>query len=195
MKLDKKIIKVVGILIFGFLTACQQEHFIDALSEQDKELLHKVGTNQTMAKVKSDLRDYDFISPYPPLTEEGKAFVGHYQVTISCEDRYAECNDGVVEATVVLLNNGAAHRTIVNIGSNNVTHAVRQRRDFWTYDEKLKKIIMQNTEGGEIFFNVTNQRDLEMDLERMANAKANQKYFAKDKAGFPQQAYVLKRVL
>ena len=177
------------------LTACEDKPVLDEVvfasqakgGEDLRNSLSKVAGRGGMEVVKDQ---YAIL----PLTEVAKPYVGRYTVTIDCSDRFIRCNEGQADLVLTLLEDGTARRSIVYTGLVAFDNNLHYRKDSWSYDEIHHQIILHRDTGVEFFYNVTEENDLIMDLEKVINGtELNRKYFAEGNP-VPAKAYMLKKV-
>nr|WP_168381723.1 hypothetical protein [Acinetobacter indicus] len=126
------------------------------------------------------------------VPEAALAYVGRYQVKISCEDAYVKCETGTADFILTLLPDGTAHRSIVYLGRVMAGAQMNYHLDYWMYDEAAHQIIVHRSNGVEIFYDIDGTQNLRMDLEKIATVSTvNQQYFSRNP--LPAHAYYLEK--
>jgi len=125
------------------------------------------------------------------IPQNAKAYIGRYQCTISCKDPFANCDQGTSDYVINLLADGSAHRTMIHLGQITFASNFHYRQDRWAYDAEHHQVVVYRSNGVKFFYDIDQDKNLVMDLEKIAHAsERNQQYF---NAGnpLPQQAYRL----
>lgn len=125
------------------------------------------------------------------IPESAEPYIGRYQATISCDDPFVNCESGSSDFVVNLLEDGTAHRTLIHSGQITFASNLDYRQDHWSYDPSHHQVILHRSSGVEFFYDVDQDYNLVMDLDRTAHAtERNKQYFA-DGNPLPKQAYRL----
>lgn len=126
------------------------------------------------------------------VPEAALAYVGRYQVKISCDDTYVKCEKGTADFILTLLPDGTAHRSIVYLGRVMAGAQMNYHLDYWMYDEATHQIIVHRSNGVEIFYDIDDRQNLRMDIEKIATVSTvNQQYFSRNP--LPAHAYYLEK--
>lgn len=126
------------------------------------------------------------------VPEAALAYVGRYQVKISCDDAYVKCEKGTADFILTLLPDGNAHRSIVYLGRVMAGTQMNYHLDYWMYDEATHQIIVHHSNGVEIFYDIDDRQNLRMDIEKIATVSTvNQQYFSRNP--LPAHAYYLEK--
>lgn len=128
------------------------------------------------------------------VAKEALPYVGRYVTKINCDDAYVGCDSGEADFIVSLLPNGIAHRMIKHRGSITFTSNQQYRQDRWSYDPNVHQIILHRASGVDFFYDINSQKNIVMDLDKIANVtETNQQYFAEGNP-MPMKAYVLEKI-
>lgn len=123
------------------------------------------------------------------------AFVGRYRVAISCRDAFAGCDIGTADYILNLLPDGTAHRIFVHMGKVHLMSNQKELKDSWYYDVAQQHIVVIRGNGVGFYYQIDQDKNLVMDLEKIATATENNKQFFAQGHPMPQHAYVLTRLL
>ena len=126
------------------------------------------------------------------VSEDARRYVGRYKVKVSCTDPIVYCEKGTADFILNLLEDGTAHRTITYLGTITYASAQQYRQDTWTLDEDNHQIVLHRASGVEFFYDIDKNKNLVMNLERIANASPTNIAFFQEGNPFPHAAYVLK---
>ena len=126
------------------------------------------------------------------VAKEWQKFVGRYQTTMQCDDGFARCDKGEAEFIINLLADGTAHRIFMHRGKVEFTTQRQYRQDRWLYDPHHHQIIILRESGVQFFYNLDEQGNMVMDLDKIANATQVNQTFFKDNP-LPSRAYTLQR--
>lgn len=151
---------------------------------QDRKLTEVAGratvpVEQAESRIKKAIPDY------------AEPYIGRYQATISCDDPFVRCKDGIADYVINLQEDGIAHRTLIHSEQISFASNLYHRQDHWSYDRQNHQVILHRSNGVDFFYNIDKDQNLVMDLDKIAHASAlNEQYFAEGNP-FPQQAYRL----
>ncbi len=160
---------------------------LDAESQKGRALLD-VALGQEGSALADQSRSVGLVA------QEAFPYVGRYIAKIDCEDAFVGCENGEADFIIGLLPNGIAHRMIKHRGSITFTSNQQYRQDRWSYDPNVHQIILHRASGVDFFYDINSQKNIVMDLDKIANVtEANQQYFAEGNP-MPMKAYVLERV-
>lgn len=181
------------------LTACNDKPMIDESSLQVQRYgdeYQKHQQNNTLSQVAGHsgiaLKEEPHV--HFPLSETAKPYIGRYMVRVDCLDQFAHCSRGQADFILTLLEDGTARRSIVHTGNVSFDHKWKYWQDSWFYDEAHHQIVLHRENGVEFFYNITDERNLVMDLEKIMNGtELNRAYFAAGNP-MPGKAYKLKKV-
>lgn len=125
-------------------------------------------------------------------------YVGRYHVQISCDDDFVQCSQGAAEYILTLAADGSAFRSIVYSGKLfSEKHAENSniqtyRRDTWSVNAEGSELVVHLEEGAEFYYDVDEQHNLTLDLERtLDRAHARNQNFFDSGYPMPSQAYHL----
>lgn len=188
---------MVSLLVFG-VTACGNDHVDVSVAQQE--------TFQTASK-----DDYEPLTGKKltdvagqvatPIDEEGITdhisdnalpYAGRYRVAVSCKDPIVFCEKGTADFILNLLPDGTAHRTVIHLGTITFASENQYRQDYWKYDELNHQIILKRMSGVEFFYDIDKDKNLTMNLDRIANATDVNRVFFQEGNPFPHEAYKLK---
>lgn len=190
---------MVPFLIVG-ITACDQDHS-ESMVNNTKETFQGASKDDYEPVTGRKLTDVAGQAAIPVgseesigqvVTDNALPYVGRYHVVVSCQDPIVFCKDGTADFVMNLLADGTAHRTIIHSGTITFATAQQYRQDHWKYDEINHQIILQRSNGVEFFYDIDKNKNLTMNLNKIANGSdVNRKFFQEGNA-FPHEAYVLK---
>ena len=176
------------------LAACDDKPLLDERLLQSQHYSEERSNSLSKAAGHTGLelqKDHQAIFP---VTDAAKSYIGRYTVRVDCSDRFARCNDGQADFILTLLEDGTARRSIIHTGNVSFEDNWHYRKDSWFYDELHHQIVLHRESGVEFFYNVTHERNLIMDLNKIINGtRLNREYFAAGNPT-PTKAYVLKKV-
>lgn len=127
------------------------------------------------------------------LIDEAQPFIGRYQVEIDCHDPFVDCQQGVANFIITLLPDGTARRSIVYMGKIMFASNQRYQQDQWFYDQADHQIILRRSNGVEFFYDIDEQHNLIMNLDKIAHANKINKQFFSNENPLPELSYVLKK--
>ena len=126
------------------------------------------------------------------VSEDARRYVGRYKVKVSCTDPIVYCEKGTADFILNLLEDGTAHRTITYLGTITYASAQQYRQDTWTLDEDNHQIVLHRASGVEFFYDIDKNKNLVMNLDRIANGTEVNRVYFQEGNPFPHEAYVLK---
>lgn len=198
----KSFVHTVLLMSLGTLTACDKSKSIDVLeqeaarsnqamidqSENEGRSLTDIAGKATLPKQEQVLHQKH------ALADTAEVFVGRYQVTVDCKDPFVGCTNGSAEFVLNLLADGTAHRTYIHMGKVTYLSQTGYHQDRWSYDPKLNQIILLRGSGIQFYYDVDQEHNLTMNLDKIANfTPENKRYFAEGHP-MPQFAYKLIRL-
>ncbi len=118
-------------------------------------------------------------------------YIGRYQTTISCNDPFVRCKEDTADYVINLLKDGTAYRNLIHSGQITFASNLYHRQDHWSYDPVNHQVILHRSNGVDFFYHIDKDKNLVMDLDKIAHAsERNQQYFNEGNP-LPQQAYRL----
>ena len=181
------------------LTACEEKPSVDEKiftsqtegagngAKEQSNSLSKVADRSGIQQAEDDQAHFS-------LSEVAKPFIGRYKVKVDCLDGFVLCSEGEADFILTLLEDGTTRRSVVQTGNVAFDTNWHYRKDSWSYDEIHHQIVVHRDTGVEFFYNVTDEYNLIMDLEKVINGtEVNREYFAAGNPT-PTKAYVLKKV-
>lgn len=197
LKVDQR--KYILVAVLSGLVGCNQP-FEEPVAEQierenqaaNSSTLDTQGNTLTEVAGKIPVPVADTTTdPQRKIPENAKPYVGRYQIAISCTDPIVKCKQGSADLVINLLADGTAYRSIIHLGKITFTSNRYQRQNYWSYDSTHHQVIVHRMSGVDFFYNIDQDQNLVMDLDKIAHASAlNEQYFAEGNP-FPQQAYCL----
>lgn len=188
---------MVSLFVFG-ITACSDDH--DNVSTEQQETFQTASKDDYEPLTGKKLTDVAG-QVATPIDEEGLAdhisdnalpYVGRYRVVVSCKDPIVFCEQGTADFILNLLPDGTAHRTVIHLGTITFASENQYRQDYWKYDELNHQIILKRVSGVEFFYDIDKDKNLTMNLDRIANATDVNRTFFQEGNPFPHEAYKLK---
>lgn len=132
---------------------------------------------------------------YTSVPKKAYPYVGRYQTVISCHDPFIQCTTpGSADLIINLLNDGTAHRTIIKMGKIAFSSYAQYRQDYWSYDEKNHQIILQRAIGIKFFYDLDQDGNMMMDLNKIAVGTARNRQYFMEGNPFPEQAYKFTKI-
>lgn len=195
--------------LLSLLVGCEQAQDESALSAaQLASAVHPAAAQAekpdakvvTLADVISQSQlPHDTHKPYAQDSEHRMSslqlsHVGRYYTTMSCEEALIQCERGEVQYILNLLPDGTAHRMLLRPGRVYVRHngpVQSYRQDLWHYDPETHEVIVHLREGVEVFYQVDQQNNLQMELEKTLNYNDNNKQFFSRHYPAPSYSYKL----
>lgn len=190
---------MVPFLIVG-ITACDQDHSEDISVDKNKtfQSASKDDYEPVTGKKLTDVAGQAAIpmdseeSISEVVTDNALPYVGRYHVVVNCKDPIVFCKKGTADYILNLLADGTAHRTVVHSGAITFASDEQYRQDHWKYDEVNHQIILQRSNNVEFFYDIDKNKNLIMNLNRIANGSDVNRKFFQEGNPFPHEAYVLK---
>ncbi len=190
---------IFSLLALG-MVACNQEQFSEISADENAtfQTASKDDYEPVTGKKLTDVAGQTAV----PIEEEGLSvsvsdnalpYVGRYHVVVDCKDPIVYCEKGTADFILNLLPDGTAHRTIIHAGSITFASEHQYRQDHWKYDDINHQIILLRMNGVEFFYDIDKDKNLMMNLDKIANASEVNKKFFQDGHPFPHEAYVIKR--
>lgn len=190
-------LSIVVSLVVLALSGCEQNYaHLDPINDPDlsqkiAEQVEGQKLRQIATQVVPPARNRESTRQVAP---QALPYIGRYKVVMSCEDRFAHCEQGTADFMISLLDDGTAHRSIIHLGRITFDSENKYRKDAWSYDADTHQIILHRASGVEFFYDIDVEGNIIMDLDKIAHAtETNRKYFEQGHP-LPMQAYKLIKI-